>query len=50
MNCAMRGFYTLKPLAYGANNICVQSVDNIEFTLAKYVGKDIEHRKGFIHL
>ena len=46
----MRGNYTLEHLAYGFNHRGLGLVELIEAPLAKYAGKDISHRKGFINM
>ena len=46
----MRGGYNPKPLAYGIHHIGVRLVELVEYPLAKYVVKDISHRKKSINL
>ena len=50
LSYAMRGDYTLEPLAYGFNHRGLGLVELVEAPLAKYVGKDISHRKDFINM
>ena len=50
MSYAMRGGYTLKYLAYGVHHRCVWLVELVEYTLDKYMGKDISHRTGLINI
>ena len=47
---AMRGYYTLDPLAYGVHHKCAQLVCIIGDLLDKHVSNDVYHGTGLIHL